>query len=192
MGFSVASSESSTALSERVQSLRISPSGKRTPGGAGLPWTLCALLACTVAYLLFVGNPMKPVNVQSDSAASNSASAPKPANQAETSSSPGSAPAGEIALEAKGYIIPEQQILVSPQVSGRVIELNFDAGHHVEKDFVLAVLDNTEYLAEYDRINASVESSKQNFAELELGNRPDEKAQSKAELAATGRVRRAR
>ena len=126
---------------------------------------------------------MKPVNVQSDSAASNSASAPKPANQAETSSSPGSAPAGEIALEAKGYIIPEQQILVSPQVSGRVIELNFDAGHHVEKDFVLAVLDNTEYLAEYDRINASVESSKQNFAELELGNRPDEKAQSKAELA---------
>src|SRR6185503_14485875 len=91
--------------------------------------------------------------------------------------------AGEIALEVKGYVIPEQQILVSPQVSGRIISLHFDAGQHVEKDFVLAVLDNTEYLAEYDRIQASLDSSMHSLSELEEGNRPDEKVQAKAELA---------
>lgn len=141
------------------------------------------LLSGAIAYLMFVGNPMKPANVESDASVSNSASAQKSATPSDSSNSAAAVPAGEIALEAKGYIIPEQQILVSPQVSGRVIELNFDAGRHVEKDFVLAVLDNTEYLAEYDRINGSLESAQQNFAELELGNRPDEKAQSKAELA---------
>ncbi len=135
---------------------------------------------------MFVGNPLQTATNGGGDISGKTTVATKPASPASDrtgSNSTGAAPAGEIALEAKGYIIPEQQILVSPQVSGRVIELNFDAGLRVEKDFVLAVIDNTEYLAEFDRIKANRESSLQSLAELEEGNRPDEKAQSKAELA---------
>lgn len=143
------------------------------------------LSACVIVYLLVVGSPLQQGS-GSTTDANTKANAAKLANNAPNAGGGNSAavaPAGEIALESKGYIIPEQQILVSPQVSGRVIELNFDAGQRVEKSFVLAVLENTEYLAEYDRIRASLESAQQNLAELEEGNRPDEKAQSRAELS---------
>ena len=182
----MASSESSAKLAERVQSLRLPSGGKQSSSGSGLPWALCVLLTGAVAYLVFVGNPFQPKNTaeDDDEVVTNSArqKTAVPAAEGGSNSAPAVA-AGEIALESKGYIIPEQQILVSPQVSGRIIELNFDAGQHVEKDFVLAVLDNTEYQSEYDRIRASLESSQQNLAELEEGNRPDEKVQAKAELA---------
>ncbi len=182
----MASSETSTTLSDRVQSLRLPPSGKRSSNGAWFPWLLCLVLSGAVTYLMFVGNPLQTATNSGGDGSAKTAVATKPVSSTSdrtASNSTGAAAAGEIALEAKGYIIPEQQILISPQVSGRVIELNFDAGQRVDKDFVLAVLDNTEYLAEYDRIKASRESSLQSLAELEEGNRPDEKAQSKAELA---------
>jgi len=139
------------------------------------------VLAIALTYVLVNGSPLRPHEPEdgAESAVTPArTAAPPPASQTERPTS-----SGDIALEAKGYIIPEQQILVSPQVSGRVVALNFDAGQRVEKDFILAVLDNTEYQAEYDRIKASLESAEQNLAELERGNRPDEIAQARAELA---------
>ncbi|HEY4259998.1 MAG TPA: efflux RND transporter periplasmic adaptor subunit, partial [Schlesneria sp.] len=139
-----------------------------------------------IGYLLYAGSPLQQRGESPGDEIVTAKPGTKGATSTPTESNVASAtPAamGDIALESKGYIIPEQQILVSPQVSGRIIELNFDAGQRVEKDFVLAVLDNTEYLAEFDRIQATLESSKQNLAEVEEGNRPDEKAQAKAELA---------
>lgn len=181
----MASPETSTKLADRVQSLRLAPASKQTSSGSGLPWTLFLLSAVAIAYLLAAGSPFQRATNVGDEEVVTTKTQTKPANSpSEESKAPTAAPvAGEIALESKGYIIPEQQILVSPQVSGRIIELNFDAGQRVEKDFVLAILDNTEYLAEFDRIQATLESSKQNLAEVEEGNRPDEKAQAKAELA---------
>jgi multidrug resistance efflux pump len=179
----VAASETSKSLSDRVQSLRL-PVGNQPSSDSRLPWGLCVILAIAVGYLLVMGSPFQSerssltvadpvVGTPTANASTITPSAAAP--------SPGSP--GGVALESKGYIIPEQQILVSPQVSGRVIELNFDAGQPVEKNFVLAVLDNTEYMAEYDRILATLDSAKHNMAELDEGNRPDEKAQAKAELA---------
>ena len=177
----MAASESSSSLTDRVQALRLPESRKRVGGrGATLPWTLCFLLVGTVAYLLFVGSPFRAAD-SPDEEAESTATTSKPALPAVAADK--SPAAGEVVLEVKGYVIPEQQILVSPQVSGRIIELSFDAGQHVDKDFVLAVLDNTEYLAEYDRIQAMLDAAMQTQAELEEGNRPDEKAQSRAELA---------
>ncbi|MBS0203982.1 MAG: efflux RND transporter periplasmic adaptor subunit [Planctomycetes bacterium] len=182
VGFSVATSEPSKSLADRVQSLRLPPSGRQASGGAALPWTLCLVLTGVVGYLLWAGNPLATPPESDEDSSPKPAAVVNPAPDGSATAG-GTAAAGEIALEAKGYIIPEQQILVSPQVSGRIIELNFDAGQRVEKDFILAVLENTEYLAEYDRIRATLESSQQNLAELEEGNRPDEKAQARAELA---------
>ncbi len=91
--------------------------------------------------------------------------------------------AGKVVLESKGYIIPEQQILVSPQVSARIVELNFEAGQQVEKGFVLAVLDDTEYRAEYARATADYEASRERMIESKEGSRPEEIKQAQAELA---------
>ncbi|MBI1347428.1 HlyD family efflux transporter periplasmic adaptor subunit [bacterium] len=99
------------------------------------------------------------------------------------SQTPPPTPAGTIVLESKGYIIPEQQILVSPQVSGRVIELNFDAGQQVEQGFVLAVIDSTEYQADFERAQAQTAAARQREREAREGNRPDEIRQAEAELA---------
>lgn len=128
---------------------------------------------------MLVGNPFHEASPTTEKPTAGNSQTDSPPS----SNSPSVPAVGEIALEVKGYVIPEQQILVSPQVSGRIIKLDFDAGQRVEKDFVLAVLDNTEYEAEYDRISASLDSAMQSLSELEEGNRPDEKVQAKAELA---------
>src|SRR6185312_7175825 len=58
---------------------------------------------------------------------------------------------GEVALESKGYIIPAHQILVSPQVSGRIETLMIKEGRRVKKVDVLAVLESTDYKADHER-----------------------------------------
>ena len=195
--FSVASTEPSSSLADRVQSLRLPPQGGGSSGTATLPWFLTLFLAGAVAYLMLVGNPFQPkpvdpdaeavaTNEEAKSAESRSGLSNGAALNGEGAGGTGfgqTVAAGEIALESKGYIIPEQQILVSPQVSGRVLELNFEAGQRVEKGFVLAVLDNTEYQAEFERVQAQLDSSKESLAELREGSRPDEIKQSKADLA---------
>lgn len=166
------------SLKDRVQSLRLPPPSPAVSGGGKLPWFLVVILGCSVAYLVTAGSPFDSVR---DSASK------EDAKQAATSTpTPKTATASQAAgpvVESKGYIIPEQQILVSPQVSGRVLELNFEAGQRIERDFVLAILDNTEYQAEYERVYAMLEASKANLAELREGSRPDEIKQVKAELA---------
>ena len=189
----MASTEPSSSLADRVQSLRLPPPGSGSTGSARLPWFLSLVLAGAVCYLLVMGSPWKPAipSVEEDAAESASSATNSNASTAgSTAVSPPSASttnsptsAGEIVLESKGYVIPEQQILVSPQVSGRVIELNFEAGQRVEQGFVLAVLDSTEYLAEYERVKAQLESSQENLAELREGSRPDEIKQATADLA---------
>lgn len=178
----MAASDTSSSLSDRVQALRL-PTANQPAGDSWLPWGLCGILAVGIVYLLAMGSPFSRTASDPGGSSSQTQAGAKssPASASTLSAAPVVA-AGEVVLESKGYIIPEQQILVSPQVSGRVIELNFDAGQRVEKGFVLAVLDNTEYQAEFDRITASLDSANHNMAELEEGNRPDEKAQARAEL----------
>jgi len=141
----VASPETSTTLSDRVQSLRPSGLGQSSHGRLWIAVILCALLTGALAYLLFVGNPFKPAEEPDEDATPRRRRVRSPQVPRQTGREvrrvlrPVRSP-----WSPKGYIIPEQQILVSPQVSGRVIELNFDAGQRVEKDFVLAILDNTD------------------------------------------------
>lgn len=167
-----------SSLKDRVQSLRLPPP-EPASGNAKLPWFLVAALSCIVIYLLAAGSPLVATNQQSQADVRKSSDAsPSTPKTAQTTA----ATQGPV-VESKGYIMPEQQILVSPQVSGRVIELNFEAGQQIERDFVLAVLDNTEYKAEFERVTALLEASRENLAELREGSRPDEIKQAQAELA---------
>jgi HlyD family secretion protein len=176
-------------LAAKVQSLRM-PRHRPPSSGSRTPWVLMVVFAGIAVYtalggaLPFLPRPFatptatsEPTEAETPVAATSSTT---PSATASTSTKPA---AGAIVLESKGYIIPEQQILVSPQVSGRVLELNFDAGMQVTEGTVLAVLDSTEYKAEYERTYAQVEAARQRLGETELGNRPDEIRQAKAELS---------
>lgn len=185
-------------LTDRVQSLRLPPPPPRSTT-SGVAWGLVLVLFASTVYLALGGTipyVPRPLAETSVSAGSPEASARSTSAQTTTSSVDASAdatpatgtatsasPTPQIALESKGWIIPEQQILVSPQVSGRVIELNFEAGQRVQKGDVLAVLDSTEYQAEYERALAEVAMARERLLEAQQGNRPDEIRQAQAELA---------
>lgn len=88
----------------------------------------------------------------------------------------------DIALESRGYIIPAHQILVSPEVSGRIIKLSLEEGLRVQAGDTLAELDATDYRNDELRAQAALDLAKHRLAELENGFRTEEIAQAEQEL----------
>jgi HlyD family secretion protein len=170
-------SDGENRLSERVRSLQLPPQiAEGHSFGHRLAWILCLLLACStgwLAYLHFYAPTIAapPVTAKSRTPLK---TAPGPAVTASS---------GNVVLEAKGYVIPAHQILVSPKVSGMVVKLWIIESQRVRKGDVLAELEDTEYRAERDRAKAFLESARHNLEELERGLRPEEIAQARAELA---------
>lgn len=142
-------------LRERVRSLRLPEDvDGRTARRQRLPWFLCLVLAVStgvLGYLAFKRTPAAQPNPSPDVAAT----ADKPAVSTATATE------GAIALESKGYIIPAQQILVSPKVSGMVVKLPIREGMRVAKDHVLAQLEDTDYQADNARAKATLELARQ-------------------------------
>src|SRR5437588_4152648 len=182
---SIASEELRSApatLSDRVRSLRLKEQPARSSSGfAWLPWTLCLVLGlcCAgMAYVAFGRSPGEKPN-EASAAQDNTKTAESARNESQTASS------GEVVLERKGYVIPAHQILVSPKVSGMIIQLGngkreLEEGMRVQKDEVLAVLEAVEYQADYDHSKAAVNSAWQKFLELYTGNREQEIKQARA------------
>jgi HlyD family secretion protein len=170
------------SLSQRVQSLRLPQDAAGGSTGGRLAWVLCLLLAGStgvLGYLLFVERTQPPAKPEPVKAAS----PVKTAVVSATAPAPAAAAPGSFALEAKGYLIPAHQILVSPKVGGMVVKLRIIESQRVKKGEVLAELEDTEYRADRDRAKAILESARQNLTELERGFRPEEIAQTRAELA---------
>lgn len=107
----------------------------------------------------------------------NQSSNSSPAGSPEKSTSP-----NPIALESRGYVIAKHQVLVSPQVSGRILTLNIEEGRRVVKGEILAEVERTEYQADYDQMRATLLRSKAELSELESGSRPQEIAGALADL----------
>jgi len=163
----------------------------RSTGGriAWIPWLLCFLFLGTTIRLWPAGSQsIKPDKSPAKTAASasrsaspgSSSTAPNVDTQSTTTGQ--QATAGEIALESKGWVVPRHQILVSPKVSGMIMELNIEEGRRVQKGDVLAILEATEYTADRNRSKATLELARQRLLELENGSRPDEISQVEAEL----------
>jgi multidrug resistance efflux pump len=89
---------------------------------------------------------------------------------------------GDVMLEAKGYIVPAHQILVSPKVNGMIVQLNVEEGRRVAKGDVLAVLESTDYAADFERAKANARLMRERLRELENGNRPEEIKEAEADL----------
>ncbi len=185
------------ALSDRVRSLRLPPPAAPSRG-RWVPWVLLLLVLIGFGYtavggvIPYVPRWLAEEDLVDDALPVLPATTTPNEPISPTSLSPGlpavagaSGATPKIVLESKGYVIPEQQILVSPQVGGRVVELNFEAGQQVTKGEVLAVLDSTEYRAEYQRSLADVEAARERMIETKEGSRPDELRQARAELAET-------
>lgn len=87
-----------------------------------------------------------------------------------------------IALESRGYVIAKHQVLVSPQVSGRIISLNIEEGRRVTKGEILAEVERTEYQADVEQMRGVLRRNKAELSELEAGARPQEIAGATADL----------
>lgn len=198
----------SATLADRVRSLRLPDDDEMRTRDTGRRITSFVVLAVLVAgvlasgyYALKQGWFGRLVEADKSTLAKASSTPSAPANSSQetretsaavrSSTSPASASSrsipvassGEVALEAKGYIIPAHQILVSPMVNGRIVSLSIEEGRRVEKGAVLAELETTEYDADVARAKALLTAAKSRLEELERGNRPEEIAAAKAELA---------
>lgn len=155
---------------DRVQQLRLDnqlggAKSART-GSAWLPWILCGILALTwsgVAIRTYRNPP---------AAAPGIPSATPPSSP--VGDSPGATPtptapvaAGTVQLEVKGYLVPAQQIAVSPiEVGGLITELNVIEGKLFPKGAVLAKIDDTSYRTAAAEAEATYAAAKMRLAEL--------------------------
>ena len=165
------------ALSERVRAIRL-PVPEETSPGLGRPgrWVVAVLLLAATVGLGYLAWRATQQPQESLPPA-------EPGTPPEVF--PAGGPAlkeGEIVLQAKGYIVPKHQILISPLVSGRIVRLNCDEGQRVQQGELLVEIESTEYEAEYQRALANVEAAKQRYQELQK-YREEEIRQARAELA---------
>jgi multidrug resistance efflux pump len=169
------------SLKDRVRSLRLPDRASQPPARMSwLPWVLCLLFAATTAILAlsaFGRSGQDPVRPDSSGPSSSERIASGTDKSCEKSASP-----GEVVLEAKGYIVPRHQIMVSPKVGGMVIKLNVEEGMRVKKGDVLAQLETVEYDSDFHNAKGVAESAWQRWLELASGNREEEIEQARAEL----------
>jgi multidrug resistance efflux pump len=179
----------SASLTDRVRSLSLP--AEAAPGILRRKslWALVVLLAAGAAAGWWWLAETQGGGNQSDGAraapASGSSSAATATDPAQPAGDPPVAEIGEVTLESKGYIIPAHQILISPKVSGMIVKLNFEEGMRVQKGDMLAELESVDYKADVEHAKAMLASAKQGLLELERGNRPEEIAAARAELAET-------
>lgn len=168
-------------LSDRVRLLKLP---KQAPASAArsnwLPWSLCFAFALSTAYLGY--QSLTKTTNSSPVVVSNKTSTSSPDSSVQSPTAAPIASDGGVALESKGYIIPAHQILVSPKVSGMIVELHIEEGKRVKKGDVLARLEDTDYRADVQRATAHLAAASHRLNEMENGNRPAEIAGAKAEL----------
>lgn len=174
-------------LQDRVRSLQLS----RIPGGASYGRTIVAIffgagvlgLCAWLGYLAWREGTPGTADANEKAGAKSMAESGRDSPSADANAAPPSgAERDTIALESKGYIVPVHQILVSPEVSGRIVELSFEEGTRVEAGFILARIDDVDYQADYDRAQATAALARARLDELKNPFREEEIQQAKAEL----------
>ena len=161
-----ATSTESRDLKARVQKLRIGGPSARAKGLlAGitwLPWILCGVLALAwagVGLRSYKNGPSVDDTAGPVTASTNKSSTG-------TGSTSGGESSGGIAIApVKGYLVPAQQIAVSPiDVGGQLIEHNFVEGKQYTKGTILAKIDDTNYLAAVKESQSLVSAAESRLA----------------------------
>jgi RND family efflux transporter MFP subunit len=75
-------------------------------------------------------------------------------------------------LDASGYVVARRKATVSAKITGRVVMVDIEEGQRVERDQVIARLDDTNVRAAVAQAHAEAEQSKANYgaAEVALAN----------------------
>ncbi len=137
--------------SERISQLKID---RTAPVPARRNWLLpgiaLALFGAAVAWWAFFSPGSATVLVETDIAR-------KPPNAAAASS----------VLDASGYVVARRQATVSSKVTGKVVEVFVEEGMRVEKDQVVARLDDTTQQAQLSLALAQAESSRAALDEVD-------------------------
>ena len=66
-------------------------------------------------------------------------------------------------LTASGYLVANKQSKITPKISGKVVQLNFDVGDRVKRGQVLAVLESTNMQAQLDEANATLGDAEREY-----------------------------
>ncbi len=80
---------------------------------------------------------------------------------------PPSVAAANSVLDASGYVVARRQATVSSKVTGKVREVLVEEGMRVEKDQIVATLDDTTQQAQLELAMAQANSSRATLAEIE-------------------------
>ena len=130
--------------SERISQLKIDRSAPATDGrGRRLPWVVLAVLGAAVLWWIFFSPGSAAVRVETDIARK-----------------PPSAAAANSVLDASGYVVARRQTTVSSKVTGKVVEVFVEEGMRVEKDQVVAELDDATQQAQLSLARAQAESAR--------------------------------
>jgi HlyD family secretion protein len=188
------------SMDDRVRSLRIAK-GDRLDSqrpGSKFPWLVSFVLCLVCAWLAYRDDrlmssigferpgsevPVEPVGASTPTVASSKqdrVSTSSDLTAAAVSDKPASS--NPIALESRGYVIAKHQVLVSPQVSGRIMSLNIEEGRRVVKGEILAEVERTEYQADMEQMRGVLMRNKAELSELQTGARPQEIAGATADL----------
>ena len=85
------------------------------------------------------------------------------AKEVASSSASGGTSAGASMLDASGYIVARRQATVASKTIGRVIEVSIEEGQRVEKDQIIARLDDSNARASYDQAQAQFSQAEANL-----------------------------
>ncbi|MEO8026874.1 MAG: efflux RND transporter periplasmic adaptor subunit [Bryobacteraceae bacterium] len=91
--------------------------------------------------------------------------------------------AGEVILNATGYIVAAHKIQLASKVVGKVAWIGVDKSDKVKKGQVLVRLEDDDYKAQVQQARGAVQSLDAKLAELVAGSRPEEIQRAKADAA---------
>ena len=136
--------------SESIQQLKIDRSAP-PPGASRWPWLLTVAGVAIVGAIIWVlvGALGGVVEVETDVAR-------KPPSAAIASS----------VLDASGYVVARRQATISSKVTGKVLEVLVEEGMRVEKDQIVARLDDTTQQAQLAVAAAQAEASRAALEEI--------------------------
>jgi HlyD family secretion protein len=180
-------SDDDQLIENRVRSLKIAKSDKisEQSSSSRFAWIVSLLLAILCGWLLYRDSRlMSMIGIRSiDEPKSEKKQVGAAEKTAPLTYTKAVLAPNDMALESRGYVIAKHQVLVSPQVSGRILRLNIEEGRCVTKGDILAEVDQTEYLADFNQLQGALQRSQAELSELETGSRPQEIASAQAELA---------
>ena len=90
--------------------------------------------------------------------------------------------AGDVILNATGYIIAAHKIELAAKVIGKVAWIGVDKGYHVTQNQELVRLEDEEYKAQVQQARGNLMNLQAQLDQLVNGSRPEEIAKAKADL----------